>query len=329
MKILYRVRTGTLRPLSGMVFLWAGLALACAQQVDLEKLEPIPLERVGQLSHEQINESSGLIRSRLWEGVLWTHNDSGDEARLFAVDDQGQPIFPDFVTQESYQGLRIGDAVNVDWEDIATDSEGHLYIAACGNNANMRRDLGIYRVREPHPESAILTRVDQYYRFQWPDQSEFPPQELNFDCEAIFWANGSLYLLTKHRSDTWTQLYRMDTLDALSLNVPTLIARFDVGGMVTGADVTPDGRRLAVLTYDHVWVFEIDSAPESEHPQTWFDGRVGVIRTVRKQVRQCEGITFLDEQTLMISNEQQDLFILDLNAMHWVEGDSHAHLPSS
>ncbi|MEQ9824377.1 MAG: hypothetical protein ABQ298_08330 [Puniceicoccaceae bacterium] len=329
MKILYRVRTGMIRSGSGMVFLWAGLALACAQQVDLEKLEPISLEWVGQLAHEQINESSGLIRSRLWEGVLWTHNDSGDEARLFAVDFKGQPLFPDFVTQQSYQGLRIGDAVNVDWEDIATDGDGNLYIAACGNNANMRRDLGIYRVREPNPESAIVTRVDQYFRFQWPDQSAFPPEEMNFDCEAIFWANGSLYLLTKHRSDTWTKLYRMDTLDALSLNVPTLIARFDVGGMVTGADVTPDGRRLAVLTYDHVWVFEMDSTLESEHRSTWFDARVGVIRTVREQVQQCEGITFLDDQTLMISNEQQDLFILDLNAMHWVEGDAHAHPPSS
>lgn len=306
----------------GWLCLWIGLigfhygsSAASQPHVDLAALEPVVLERVGRLQHSAIDESSGLVLSRQWPGVLWTHNDSGDAARIFAVDMQGLSIFPNYVSDSSYAGLHIGDAVNVDWEDIAADEHGNLYIAACGNNANLRRDLGIYQVREPHPESAILTRTHQYFRFEWPDQHDFPPSQRNFDCEALFWANGHLYLLTKHRSDTATKLYRMDTLDPVGLNVPTLIAQFDIAGQVTAADATPDGRRLAILTYDHVWVFDLDEAPTRLSQHTWFEGSIRCVKMEREQIRQCEGITFLDSETLLISNEQRDLFRLELAQM--------------
>ena len=38
------------------------------------------------LADERITESSGLAASRRHPGTVWTTNDSGDEARLFAVD---------------------------------------------------------------------------------------------------------------------------------------------------------------------------------------------------------------------------------------------------
>jgi hypothetical protein len=53
-----------------------------------------------------------------------------------------------------YEGIQIEGTVNIDWEDIAIDGDT-LYIADVGNNANARRDLAVYAVKEPNPEATL------------------------------------------------------------------------------------------------------------------------------------------------------------------------------
>ena len=43
-----------------------------------------------------------------------------------------------------YKGIEIIDANNIDWVDIATDSEGNLVIGDFGNNWSFRHDLCLY-----------------------------------------------------------------------------------------------------------------------------------------------------------------------------------------
>jgi len=284
---------------------------------DIERIEGVALEKVAHFKHPEISESSGLVISRWWPDVMWTHNDSGDSSRIFATDLQGNAIMPRFVTPETYMGVSIGNAVNVDWEDIATDNEGNLYIAACGNNANMRRDLAIYKIREPDPHTAITTRYHQVYPFAFPDQESFPPKMRNFDCEALFWANGTLYLLSKNRDDKFTKLYRFESLKHDEMNIPTLVDEFEVIGQVTAADAMDDGSRIAVLTYDNVWVFEL-SGVESAYEDDWLKGKTYYLKTIQENVKQCEAIAFIDSETLLITNEQAEIFQLSVKSMQLI-----------
>ena len=302
-----------IRSLSCVLFLVYSVLLSAAptaKLAEISSVEGVEVRKVGSFEHPLISESSGLAISRQWKNIMWTHNDSGDSARIFATDLEGHSIFPKFETADTYEGLVIGDAYNVDWEDIATDNEGNLYIAACGNNVNMRRDLAIYKIREPHPLAAVSTRYFQIYRFEWPDQHSFPPEQMNFDCEAVFWVNGTLYVLSKNRSDTFTKLYRFEELQSDQLNIPSLVATFDIGGQVTAADSNADGSKLAILTYDNIWVFE-DSSKSGE----WFNGNIKYLKTSQDNIKQCEGIAFIDEDTLLITNEQRDIFELKLEEM--------------
>ena len=292
----------------------------------VEPIEGVELEIIATFQHPEISESSGIAISRWWPDVIWTHNDSGDSARIFATDLKGNVLMPNFVNTETYKGLSVGNAVNVDWEDIATDNEGNLYIAACGNNANMRRDLAIYKIREPDPNTAITTRYHQVYPFTWPDQQSFPPKLKNFDCEAIFWANGTIYLLSKNRSDRLTKLYRFETLKHDELNIPTLVDSFEVFGQVTAADATDDGSRIAVLTYDNVWVFELTGV-DGMYQDDWFKGKVYYLKTIRENTQQCEGISFLDPETLLITNEQGQIFQLNLDQMMVMPASKTTDLP--
>ena len=261
----------------------------------LPDMDPIELAASATFQLEDINESSAIVHSRQYDTVFWTLNDSGDSARIFPFALDGSVYAPEWM--EDYTGIAIPDAVNIDWEDMAVDAEGNLIIGACGNNDNIRRDLALYIVREPHPLGTVQTRYLQRICFHYPEQTAFPPEMVNFDCEAVFCAGGHVYLLTKHRSDTNTVLYRLDTMDPNEDNPATKLATFAIQGMVTAADCTPDGTKLAVLTYDNIWVFTSDT------PGEWFTGRK---QWMPISAKQCEGICWNGDQ-LIITNEQMEI----------------------
>ena len=288
-------------PIIAALILFSLLATGTASE--LPSAKPIPMRLVGKMNFAPISESSGIVRSKLWPDWLWTHNDSGDTARIFAVRKSGTIIKPSWAG-ESYQGLHISDAANIDWEDIATDESGNLFIAACGNNSNARRDLAIYFFPEPNASHLIATRVFHRYDFIYPDQLDFPPiTDKNFDSEAIFFTNGKLYLLTKHRADSLTKLYRFDELDPIELNVPTLVDEFDIRGQVTAADISEDGERLALLTYRHVWIFKSDRKKDN-----YFEGEVFWAPLNTIATKTCESLCFWDEDNLLIGNEEGELY---------------------
>src|SRR5215831_3753559 len=85
-------------------------------------LDPQDLERIGKLEHPAIAETSGIVASRKHEGIFWVHNDSGNPPALFAVKRDGTLVREYCVA-----------VPNVDWEDIAADDRGHLYLGEIGN----------------------------------------------------------------------------------------------------------------------------------------------------------------------------------------------------
>jgi len=268
--------------------------------VEIPVVVPFTLEPYATFDYAEIDESSAIIKSRIWENVYWTLNDSGDEARIFPFSKDGKVLRAEWYKEEA--GVYIPDAVNVDWEEMATDNDGNIYIGACGNNDNMRRDLAIYILKDPYPLFTGKTRIFQTINFFYPEQTEFPADPNNFDAEAIFCAFDKTYLLTKNRADTNTSLYRFDSLDPLIDNPVTKLGTFNIGGMVTAADATADGMKLAVLTYTAIWLFESET-------DDYFHGKIFWLPISAKQ---CEGICFDDEDTLIITNEQMELFEIPL-----------------
>lgn len=269
-------------------------------RVTLPDKEPVVLEPYGKIQFIQINECSGFVKSRNFSDVFWMHNDSGDKSRVFAVHKNGS-LIKSQKAGGAYDGVTITLAKNQDWEDIAVDDQRNLIIADSGNNRNLRKNLAIYFVKEPNPEEKSMAKAYKKILFHYTDQDSFPPAKMNFDAEAIFWANGKLYLLTKHRSDTLTKLYRFNALHEHKSNPLTPISTFDIRGMVTAADVSPDGKKLVVLTYSGVWLFETKGKSYN-----YFKGKISWLPIVAKQ---CEGICF-DGKTILISNEQRELFEL-------------------
>ncbi len=84
------------------------------------------------------------------------------------------------------------------------------------------------------------------------------------------------------------------------------ISTFDTRFMVTASDVSPDGKKLLVLTYGAIWMFEV-----SDSSDDYFGGKIFWLPIFAQQ---CEGICFAGTQ-IIICNEQRDLFELDLDQL--------------
>lgn len=276
----------------------------------------------GTVIHPPISEMSGIAKSRTYENTWWVHNDSGDSARIFAIDAGGTPIVPPFLSGKyvagptedgvgEWPGNEIHLAANLDWEDIVL-ADGKLYVADMGNNGNCRRDLGVYVVNEPNPRQTKSMRVLRHLPIRYPEQRKFPPREWHYDCEAVFHSDGNLYFLTKHRvagqvnrGEPGTRLYRLDTEHTDRENVLTFLQSRDDLILPTAADLSPDGNRLAVLTVVSLWVFE---KPDSG--DRWLNGDARKIQLPRDRTLQAEGVTWDDDTTIRICNEQGDIFTI-------------------
>lgn len=243
------------------------------------------VKKIGLMQRQDVVESSGLALASA-NGDLWTHGDGGNTSILYKVTQQG-----DLLLRQ-----RVPDANNIDWEDLAQDRQhGYLFIGDFGNNGNKRRDLRIYRVRE-----SDFKQVDTI-AFHYPDQRLFPPKKhaRNFDCEAFFYHNDSLYLFTKNRGQgRWVKEYVLPARPGTY--TATLTDSIRINSWITAADVSPDGKQAALLGYGNVYLFDLEPG------RRLFAGKKYCLSVAK--TGQAEGLVYLTPQEMVISNEKGRLY---------------------
>jgi hypothetical protein len=185
----------------------------------------------------ELPEASGLAVSRRHPGVLWSHNDSGGEPVLVAVDATG----------------RVCGRVRVpvrarDWEDISAapcDGGDCLYLADVGDNRLTRPRVQIHRLREPALGDTV-TPVPETFTAVYPDGPH--------NAEAAFVVGAELFIVTRDRV---AALYRS------SVRGPDRELRLQrVGHLdleaVTDAETSRDGASVAVRTSHDVVLYRAD-----------------------------------------------------------------------
>lgn len=248
---------------------------------------------VTKLPHK-IRESSGLVQ--LNNKSIWTIEDHGNKDEIYQVDFEGKLL----------NELKVKNAKNEDWEDLAKDEKGNVYIADTGNNNRDRKDLVIYKI--PNPEIEPGDKIDaEKIEFYFSDQKKFIPkkEELEYDCEAIFYHNKFLYLITKNRSRPFNGEARIYKLPAQK---GTYKAEF-VGAfktcdepntcIVTSADISQDGTKIVLLGYGKLWVF-------SEF--TWDNFTKGMMQTIDLgATTQLESVSFKPNSntSLLLTDEER------------------------
>ncbi|MBK7958776.1 MAG: hypothetical protein IPK03_12135 [Bacteroidetes bacterium] len=190
-----------------------------------------------------LNETSGLETKD--SNSVWTHTDSGGEAALYKTNSSGALL----------KTVKLINASNLDFEDICFAQDGKVFIGDFGNNLNDRKNLRIFITSISDLESKDSVMVDTI-SFSYPDQSLFPPAapDRNFDCEAFFISIIFSTYLPSIAGTTTTKCYRMPALKGLQ--TPVLLDSFATNTWITAADISPNGKRMALLSETKIQVFE-------------------------------------------------------------------------
>lgn len=259
----------------------------------LQELAPLPPE---------LREASGIAVSRTQPGVLWAHNDSGDKAVLYAIDEKGT-----LLAKASLDGV---DAV--DWEDIAAGpcpdeaAVACIYVADTGNNNRNRDVLTVFVLAEPSitgadPAQPIAVKP-RSFRFRYPVEPD--------DTEALaVLPTGDVTIVTKGRlptisffgfskADVARAVSTGEVLTATAEGNTSISPNQGLGRWVTSAAVAPDGTTLAVRTYSEIFFYSVERTAQGVR---WRDLQKPCF--LGDLEPQGESIDYLDAHTLIIGSE--------------------------
>lgn len=250
-----------------------------SRTVVLDKPEPLLLPAVPKegvtIRNKRLEEISGMVSSSRRADVLWVVNDDepDEKGRLYAIGRDGSSI----------ASFQIQGAKNYDWEDVSRTrwkGRSYLIVADIGDNRASRNYCRLYFVAEPlvYPQmttssSVLALPVERSVIYRY----ENGPR----DCEAMAcelsgeWA----YFVSKRKSQP--EVYRLPlstvTRDGSAelvghLKPPvlgkegmddfsSLMRGIALGNQVTAMDVSPDGRRAALLTYSRILLYEKKGRP--------------------------------------------------------------------
>lgn len=239
-----------------------------------------------QLKDPAINESSGLARSHRFPGTYYTHNDSGDTALFWRFDLKGKVWGP----------YTVKGAEAVDWEDMASahrDGKGYLYFGDIGDNAEKRESIQVYRVQEP--DAQTKEAVGEKVVLKYPDGPH------NAEALIVNPADGALWVVTKS-SNGPSKVFRFSVDSAAGPVTGTEMGSIELGTaleasrLVTGGDLSEDGRYLVLRTYVEAHEFRFDGFPD------WWARKPRRIATAPEI--QGEAIAYsLDGKSLLTTSE--------------------------
>lgn len=204
----------------------------------------------GKIESGSIREASGLAAGINNPGSLWAHNDSGDEARIFLMKENGTHL-AEYVL-ESLE--------NRDWEDIASgpgpvEGKNYLYIGNIGDNRGQYDQVYIYRIEEPvfsgsnAAESQTIPASEiETITIEYPDGPR--------DAESLMIdpLTKDIYIISKREESV--NVYKLAYPQSVSGTVvPEKVGKLPFT-WITAGDISADGKEILLKTYDEVFYWQ-------------------------------------------------------------------------
>ncbi len=227
-----------------------------------------PAEELARISQPDLAEISGIARSLTQPGVYWVHNDSGDTARIFAINSQGR-----LLGEVHLAGIAARDCEDIDTFRIG--GRNWILLADVGDNDAVRDDLRFQFFPEPDPaelspERPLTITPAHTWQVAYVDGAR--------DCEGVTvseetaeilliskrteppvlytlpFAQGPATTATIHIAHPVTPLPGIEPPTAAERAIPGRLGQFRA--QVTAFDLCDGGDCAAVLTYGNIWLYQ-------------------------------------------------------------------------
>nr|WP_321227016.1 hypothetical protein [uncultured Psychroserpens sp.] len=209
--------------------------------------------------------------------MLWIIEDAGNKNHLYGLD----------IKATISKDLEIENIQNIDWEDLTSDTFGNIYIGDFGNNNKKRKNFAIYKVSDPESANAVTTAEVISFKLPKGIKSE--------DFESFFLLNDNFYLFSKDNKEV--KLFKIP--NTVGDHVAEFISEVELKGKntkVTSADVSDDGKTVALLNHDRLWKLTGFKSDD------FFSGSIEAIEFDHDS--QKEGINFIDSNSVLITDEK-------------------------
>lgn len=237
------------------------------------------VELIGVIQSPDITESSGVVATKKSRGALWTHNDGGQDV-IYAVAPTG----------ESLGQWKVKDVDLQNIEDIAA-GPGGLYLAAIGNDTRDRKEVTVVRLPEPPAKGSGEVPATRIWTLKYPGNDEF-------DAESFFVFKSSGYVISK---DDEGRIYRFPLNKQGAEFELEKMCKLNVAAKPSGADITKDGKRLAVITSVGAYLFTLESGIPD-------DGTIDPALFVSFSDDSMEGCTFTADG-LVVTSEGRNVYL--------------------
>lgn len=195
-------------------------------------------------------EASGLIYSRKNPGYLWSHQDKGNDNRIFLLDSR---------TGETVASYRLVGMQNRDWEDIEIGpgpmvGVNYIYLGDVGDNNQVYPEYTIYRFEEPLFEEEHKGKINDlqvvYDKivFDYPDKSH--------DVEALMVdpVTKDIYLATKR--DFWSILFVAPYPQLVDQKFTVIHAGTFSFRRALAGNVSSDGNEVLIKNDDRIFYWK-------------------------------------------------------------------------
>ena len=273
-----------------------------------------PPVHLADLEEKGVDESSGVAASRRSPGLFWTHNDSGDGPLIYAFDRKGRK-----------RGVwSVAGAKADDWEDVAAGpgpqkGQSYLYVGDIGDNGRGRKGIVVYLIAEP-----AVTPDDAQTSWVEPQQTapavaihlKYPDGRHDAEALAVHPATGDLYVITKTRNPAaGAGVYKLAapfSLDAVNTVVKVGEVRLPslFPGMITGADISPDGSRVVLCDYFNAYELVLPEQAAGGFDEVW-EQKAAVVRLGQRT--QGEAVCYtLDGQGILATSEGRPAAVIEV-----------------
>lgn len=221
-----------------VVVLFLALMLVAQPAAAKKKIDKVPPGTVSQIEDERIKESSGLALSVEHDDLVYTINDRGTAAKIYAI----KLSTGEVVGTADISGLDVEDT-----ESIAVDAKGTMWLGDLGDNDHVRDNVAIFSFPEPGPGNRTIASADRY-------PVKFPNGPVDVEGMLVHPTTSQIHLVSKIRDDSGTIFALPDLQPGVTATAEDLQKRAPVA--VTDATYTHAGDKVLLRTNDDLSVFD-------------------------------------------------------------------------